>query len=162
MRDGNVLQVGTPVEVYRRPADRFVAEFVGRCNFLEATVSEASGGTASVALAGAGARLEVVTGDAPGPAPGTKVTVAVRPEALKLLENGAPSGNGNVLDAEVRSVAFLGDHYEYHLRSGQIELTAVAPELVPTENLRIEIPPGACSLISDFAQSPTTTEAVLA
>jgi iron(III) transport system ATP-binding protein len=162
MRDGNVLQIGTPVEVYRRPADRFVAEFVGRCNFLEATVSEASGGTASVALAGAGARLEVVTGDAPGPAPGTKVTVAVRPEALKLLANGAPSGNGNVLDAEVRSVAFLGDHYEYHLRSGQIELTAVAPELVPTENLRIEIPPGACSLISDFAQSPTTTEAVLA
>jgi iron(III) transport system ATP-binding protein len=160
MRDGNVLQVGTPVEVYRRPADRFVAEFVGRCNFLEATVSQASGGIASVALAGAGGRLEVAAGDGPGPAPGSKVTVAVRPEALKLLSNGAPSGNENVLEVEVRSVAFLGDHYEYHLSSGQIDLTAVAPELIPTEYVRIQIPPEACSLIADFVQPPTTTEAV--
>jgi hypothetical protein len=65
-----------------------------------------------------------------------------------------------VLDVDVRSIAFLGDHYEYHLSFGPIELTAVAPELVPTEHLRIQIPPEACSLIPDFAQSPRTTEAV--
>jgi iron(III) transport system ATP-binding protein len=158
MRDGNVLQVGTPVEVYRRPADRFVAEFVGRCNFLEATVAELSGGFVSVALAEDGGLLEVAADEAP--APGSRVTVAVRPEALKLLSNGAPSADENVLDVQVRSIAFLGDHYEYHLSCGPIELTAVAPELVPTEHLRIQIPPEACSLIPDFAQSPRTTEAV--
>jgi iron(III) transport system ATP-binding protein len=158
MHEGNVLQVGAPVEIYRRPADRFVAEFVGRCNFLEATVSQAGGGIASVVLAGDAGRLDIAAGDTP--MPGSRVTVAVRPEALKLLSNGAPAGEANVLDATVRSVAFLGDHYEYHLSSGPIDLTAVAPELVPTEHVRIRIPPEACSLIADFAQPPRTTEAV--
>jgi iron(III) transport system ATP-binding protein len=158
MREGHVLQVGSPVEVYRHPADRFVAEFVGRCNFLEATVIRASAGVASVVLAGGGGRLDVSVPE--GLSPGSKVTVAVRPEALKLLSNGAPSGEGNVLDATVRSVAFLGDHYEYHLSSGPIDLTAVASELVPTEHLRIQIPTEACSLIAEFVQTPMTTEAV--
>jgi len=158
MRDGNVLQVGTPVEVYRRPADRFVAEFVGRCNFLEATIAHASGGIVSVALTGNGGRLDAAA-DAP-PAAGSRVTVAVRPEALKLLTNGELAANENVLEVQVRSVAFLGDHYEYHLSSGQIDLVALAPELVATDHLRIHIPARACSLITDFTQPLTTTEAV--
>jgi iron(III) transport system ATP-binding protein len=158
MSEGNVLQVGSPLEVYRRPVDRFVAAFVGRCNFLGATVVHASGGIASVTLAAGGGRLDVAAGDAP--VPGSRVTVAVRPEALKLLSNGAPAGDVNVLEATVRSAAFLGDHYEYHLSSGEIDLTAIASELMPTEHLHIHIPPDACSLIADFTQPLTTTEAV--
>jgi len=80
MDRGRVAQVGSPVEVYARPVDRFVADFIGKANFVEATAVDAH------VIEVDGARLEVPNG-VPHPA-GASVTAVVRPEAL-AIERGS-------------------------------------------------------------------------
>jgi multiple sugar transport system ATP-binding protein len=82
MRDGHIAQVGAPLEVYDRPANVFVAGFIGSpaMNLLPATV--AGGGEVEVG----GTRLAAP--EVAGLAPGTAVTYGVRPEHLDLADTG--------------------------------------------------------------------------
>src|SRR6056297_210076 len=76
MHDGLVEQIGTTMEVYARPANRFVADFIGKANFISAT----SAGEHAILVDGGELRVE-----APVRQPaGTAVTAVVRPEALSL------------------------------------------------------------------------------
>ena len=84
MNAGRVEQVGTPTEIYHRPVSRFVADFIGESNFLDAALVPAH-------LAG-GAR---------------QGTLMVRPEALQI-ERETPGGGG--LPGEIVQTAFLGSH----------------------------------------------------
>ncbi|MGT2468396.1 ABC transporter ATP-binding protein [Mesorhizobium atlanticum] len=80
MNAGSAEQIGTPEEVYERPATAFVADFLGKANMLTGTVSRSDGPTA-VTLAG-GQTVNVL---APRPlAPGSAITVAVRPQKLSV------------------------------------------------------------------------------
>ncbi len=145
MSAGRVQQVGTPEEVYRRPGNRFVAGFVGRVNLIDGVVAEASGGRVVLEVAGSGQRLSLA---ADGAAVSDSVTVAVRPEAITIVPAGDGSPNGaNTWEASVRSVAFLGDHYEYEVDSGPLALTVVSNTQVPGERLQLHIPPDGCSLV---------------
>jgi iron(III) transport system ATP-binding protein len=96
MRDGEIVQVGPPVEVYGRPATRWAAQFVGEVNVLS-----------GVARAG-GVETELGVFDLRTPASGS-VQVAVRPEQLELRADG----NGN---AEVVAREFRGHDVLYRLR----------------------------------------------
>jgi iron(III) transport system ATP-binding protein len=98
MNDGRVEQVGTPMEVYAKPASRFVADFIGKANFLEGRAVDAT--TISVA----GASIDVPNG-VPHAA-GQDVTAVVRPEALVIHQgDGAAEG---ALRGRVTRAAFLG------------------------------------------------------
>ncbi len=100
MYDGRAEQVGTPFEVYNRPATKFVANFVGTLNVLEGTVSDAGAGTVKV---NAG---EIVLKDRlDGARTGDTVTLALRPEAIAL---GPRTGNDSLLAGEIADVHFLG------------------------------------------------------
>ncbi len=146
MSAGEVQQIGTPEEVYRRPSSRFVAEFVGRVNLIEGIASRSrSGAGALVAVAGSPLSLAV---SSPGEADGN-VTIAIRPEAVTLHAHDDLSVNGtNTWDAEVGTVAFLGDHYEYELTAGDVALTVQSPRLVPGSRIRVHIPPDACAVVA--------------
>ncbi|QKC94771.1 sn-glycerol-3-phosphate ABC transporter ATP-binding protein UgpC [Mesorhizobium sp. NZP2298] len=98
MNGGRVEQVGTPGEIYTRPASRFVATFVGApaMNILEGTV-ELDG----LSLLGGGRRLAIARAGLPV---GTKVAMGIRPEAVRLV---AP-GTAGALDATVDLVEELG------------------------------------------------------
>ena len=139
MDRGVVQQVGTPEEIYRRPANRFVAEFVGRVNLITGDVVGWEAGTLTMAV-GDGGRLRVHAPEVPPPG---QVTVAVRPEALVL-----GGSNGNAIDAGVRNVAFLGDHYQYELDAGAFSLLAQGPRVVDGERVKVTIPPEACTVVS--------------
>jgi iron(III) transport system ATP-binding protein len=108
---GAVQQVGTPRGVYERPANLFVADFMGLVNKLPGTLIERRGGTARVRIgaqtieAGLGEGL----GDASGP-----VTVAIRPEAIRLGV-GDPAAGGNVLVGTVVESAFLGNIVDHQV-----------------------------------------------
>jgi spermidine/putrescine transport system ATP-binding protein len=81
MNHGRVLQVGTPGKIYERPADRFVADFIGETNFLEGQVRGRRVGEAAVVVEG------VLTLHVPverGVGMGEEVTVAIRPEKISL------------------------------------------------------------------------------
>jgi spermidine/putrescine transport system ATP-binding protein len=106
MGDGKLLQVGTPEEIYDAPVDRFVADFIGRSNFLPGTVES----SASVCLSN-GARIAVASDGIVG----SQVAISLRPERVEITERGeAPSGRP-VLDGTVSSVTFLGSSIVYQV-----------------------------------------------
>ena len=132
-----------PEEVYRRPANRFVAEFVGRVNLIDGV---ASGGGDNIVVEVAGSPLRLTVEGADGTS--GKVTVAVRPEAVTLLPSGDLSVNGtNTWDVNVHTVAFLGDHYEYEVSAGELPLTVQSSWLVTGDRIRVRIPPDACAIV---------------
>jgi thiamine transport system ATP-binding protein len=109
MRDGHIEQVGTPRGIYRRPATRFVAEFVGDNNVFAGTVTGVTGAGASRhATVDLGDQsVTVAVGD--GVAVGADLVFCVRPEALVV------GGEENTLTATVRETEFLGDRTRVHL-----------------------------------------------
>jgi ABC-type Fe3+/spermidine/putrescine transport system ATPase subunit len=110
MNDGRFEQVGTPEEVYDRPATRFVADFVGTANVFDGSVRTADRDTVTVDCGAvdltARAATEVSVGD--------DVSVVARPEHTRVYANGEAAGS-NLLDGEVSLSRFLGDHVECHV-----------------------------------------------
>jgi thiamine transport system ATP-binding protein len=140
MHDGRVEQVGTPREVYDRPATRFVAEFVGDNNVFSGTVTGADGGGLDVDLG-----PTEVTIDAPESrncSPGDTVVFCVRPEQFTL-------GSGtNQLETTVRSSEFLGWTTRLHLDwQGQELLVRAGEELEGTVTVGFD--PAETHLVSD-------------
>jgi iron(III) transport system ATP-binding protein len=145
MSAGEVQQIGTPEAIYRHPANRFVAEFVGRVNLIEGLVSGSEGGGVVVAVTDSSHRLTVQDGaGASG-----NVTVAVRPEAVTVLRLDDLSVNGtNTWEADVATVAFLGDHYEYEVNAGSVALMVQSSSRVEGDRIRVHIPPEACAVVA--------------
>jgi iron(III) transport system ATP-binding protein len=119
MKGGVIQQSGTPEDVYRRPLNRAVAEFVGRCNLLDGRIvgSPASG---SVLVQISKSPLIVRAQRAPETADSRDVVIALRPELIQISFGEARSANQCL--ADVRSSAFLGDHYEYELSLGGVSV----------------------------------------
>ena len=87
MNEGRLLQVGTPEEMYDAPVDRFVADFIGRSNFLKGVLE-----SAAVVCLSNGQRINVPAVDTV--AVGDDVQVSLRPERVMICEaEGAPSGS---------------------------------------------------------------------
>ena len=104
MRSARVAQDGTPRELYNAPASRFVADFMGDANLLEAVVGAHRGETAGVRVGPLS--LELPHRDiAPGPA-----ALAVRPHAVRLTARDAGRGG---IEGRITKAAYLGDHMEY-------------------------------------------------
>ena len=142
---GEVQQIGTPEEIYRRPSNRFVAEFVGRVNLLSGHVAAWERGQVALELDG-GRKLWVDAEQAPPPS--SRLTLAVRPEALKVEPADTSTLNGsNTLDARVESFAFLGDRYQYELDASGLALTAQVSRAVVGEHVKVHIPADACAIV---------------
>jgi iron(III) transport system ATP-binding protein len=145
MDAGRVQQIGTPEDVYRRPANRFVAEFVGRVNLLNAHVAAAERGRLAVELED-GRKLWIEVEKALPPR--SRVTLAVRPEALRVESLDTSTLNGsNALNADVQSVTFLGDHYQYELITDGLSLTAQTSRPVFAERVKVQIPADGCAIV---------------
>jgi iron(III) transport system ATP-binding protein len=144
MSAGEVQQIGTPEDVYRRPTNRFVAEFVGRVNLVSGQVAAWERGRVAVELDG-GRKLWIDAEQAPPPS--SRLTFAVRPEALRVDSVESAVNGSNTLDASVHSVAFLGDHYQYELTAGDLALTAQTSRPVFAERVKVHIPPDACAIV---------------
>ena len=103
MNSGRIEQVAHPAEIYARPANRFVADFIGRANFLGGAVVDAR----TVEVAGRRLALSAETPIAAH----TTVTLVARPEAIDLSPAGDDVGDG--LPGSITRAMFLGDHAEY-------------------------------------------------
>ncbi|MXY01629.1 MAG: ABC transporter ATP-binding protein [Acidimicrobiales bacterium] len=109
MSEGRLLQVGTPAEVYEHPANRFVADFIGRTNLLEGVTESPS----AVRL-DAGA---VVT--APNElAAGSPVALSVRPEQVQLHRCGEAPEGAPCLDGVITDATYLGHAFVYTVAIG--------------------------------------------
>lgn len=110
MRAGRVEQIGTPSEVYHRPANRFVAGFIGRANFLDAVVVTAGDDMIEARLANG----SVVQAHARGLGVNDKVALAIRPESIYVLLNGSAAG-ASTLTGTVVGTLDLGPVSQVHL-----------------------------------------------
>ncbi|WP_419841392.1 ABC transporter ATP-binding protein [Candidatus Poriferisodalis sp.] len=104
MSRGRLLQVGTPAQVYEHPANRFVADFIGRTNLLDGTTL----GPSEIRLRSGG----VVTA-ANDVAAGTAVALSVRPEQMQLHRVGDAPCDAPSLDGIVADATYLGHAYVY-------------------------------------------------
>lgn len=126
MHRGRVLQVGTPEEIYERPATRFVAEFIGESNLLEGEVVHIAGERALVRI---GHLQTNVFSERPLTV-GQRLTLVLRPEAITLLEpplEGAREGNG-YWTGQIEDLLYCGKETRYRVRlSPQLALTVRGP-----------------------------------
>jgi spermidine/putrescine transport system ATP-binding protein len=109
MSSGKILQVGSPRDIYDRPSERFVADFIGESNFLKADVIAVSGTRATVKLS-SGAEIPATLPE--GFVPTGKVTIVVRPEHAQL----SAGGPGAALSGTVENIVYLGTDTHFHLR----------------------------------------------
>jgi putative spermidine/putrescine transport system ATP-binding protein len=100
MYGGKAEQVGTPFEIYNRPATKFVANFVGTLNVLEGKVTDAAAGTVQV-----NTQEVSLKGKLNGSKSGDTLSLALRPEAISL---GRQPGRDSSLSGEISEVHFLG------------------------------------------------------
>ncbi len=112
MNKGKIEQIGSPTEIYRRPATRFVADFIGRANFVEATVRDRQDG--HLVLDALGTTLTALT-PAATLRPGDPATLVLRPE---MVEIDSPQAH---VAGIVRRAAYLGNVIEYDVEvAGQM------------------------------------------
>ena len=148
MHAGRIEQVGTPEELYERPATRFVADFIGSTNLLRGVV-EADG---SIRLATG----ELIRVAHDGLGSGADVEISVRPESIDLRSSDV----AGAIRARVEQAAYLGTNVSYQVRTaGGLALSVLAPKTgrrlpvgsdvgvswVPSEALVLGVPAGSPS-----------------
>lgn len=129
---GKIVQLDTPVEVYRRPVNAYVADFIGETNLIKGTV--VAGG---ISLPGGNVLpTDQLAADSVIPASGD-VTVAIRPEDLVLATNGMIGGI-------VRDVIFTGDSVRVHVAVGDVEVIASLASYgteIPAQGSKVTLSP---------------------
>ncbi len=120
MRDGEIVQEASPVEIYQKPNSRFVASFIGQCNFAECTVVQPSIDDNPGTVECDWGRLCYI--DRGKHQSGEKATIAVRPENVRLVdENGSDE---STLQGSVSEIVFLGESIECTLEIGGTPIVA--------------------------------------
>ena len=109
MSKGKILQIGSPRDIYDRPSERFVANFIGETNFLEGEIAAVKDGIATVKLA---AGASVAAGLPEGAPLKGRVTVVVRPEHASLAKASKKSGLTGLLE----NVVYFGTDTHYHVK----------------------------------------------
>ncbi len=151
MNDGEIEQEGTPEEIYTRPANEFVATFMGSTNLIRGTWQ--AGPPARLVFPGG----ELVCGLLDVHA-GSSGCVSVRPENIEIVGDAA-AGSVNAFPGVIASTMFVGQYADYRIRlGGQVTLRVFARPsrtLSPGHSLILRIAPEACTVI---APAPSATE----
>jgi iron(III) transport system ATP-binding protein len=151
MDRGQIRQTGAPREIYERPANQFVADFIGTTNFLRATVNAAAGASGLHRVASEVGDLVVRAGDALEP--GAKVVISVRPEDIYLSE-ARPQGD-NVLLGTVDTKVFLGESVDFRVRVGERVLQSRAHPSLGTrvgQPIHLSLDPEKCVALKETAE----------
>ncbi len=132
---GRVLQVGTPVELYDRPVNHFVAAFIGKMNFLRGVVA-----TDGIRVQPHG----LIRARSADVAVGSEAWLSIRPEAARLLgPEEDPAADDVTLSGLVEAVAFVGAQLHTHLRldggSSSFVVTSNKRDLLPTPGERLRV-----------------------
>jgi spermidine/putrescine transport system ATP-binding protein len=120
MRDGLIQQQGGPTTLYERPANRFVADFIGSSNFLDGSVASLDGDRRVTVATKSGLTLRgEVTDPTATVEVGRPVTVVIRPERIELLAAGSDARPGTAITGRIHQGTYLGDHTEFRVATDQ-------------------------------------------
>lgn len=134
MKDGHIEQIGTPVEIYERPVNSYVCDFVGVINMLEGVVSDNSGKNARVKLT-AGAEVQLPENE--DLREGQEVIIGIRPEKIVLSRSSIPEYPFS-MPCEVGVIIYQGTHTGYTLKlPGGEEMNVMVQNLSGGESYSI-------------------------
>jgi iron(III) transport system ATP-binding protein len=122
---GKVEQIGTPIELYRRPQNAFVANFIGETNLLEGIVLRINSEEVIVRTP-IGSFCGVLADTSLTPTPGTKVQVSIRPEMLRL--DLYPSED-NCIEGRIDTATYFGEvaHYQFEKNGIYLKISELNP-----------------------------------
>ncbi len=120
LKDGKLRQVGTPGELYHKPVDSFVADFIGQTNLLDGEVVGRSEGVLRVKTSVG----ELVAGHDGTELP-KRVKVSIRPEQMRIIE-GESGGGVNRMSGRVIETTFLGEASEHVLEVAGVRIKVIA------------------------------------
>jgi putative spermidine/putrescine transport system ATP-binding protein len=147
MREGAIVQIGTPRDIYLQPGSSFASDFMGRSNLIACRLVDASAGLVRTAFG----ELQCVV--PPGIDPKGPHCVAVRPLAMTVSPSRpgeAPARNSFV--GKLREVTFLGDLVEGHIELAGVRLrAAIDPyaEIPAGQTVRVDFGQGRCVVVND-------------
>ncbi|WIM05013.1 MAG: ABC transporter ATP-binding protein [Candidatus Nitricoxidivorans perseverans] len=129
MREGHVEQCDEPDKLYTQPANRFVADFIGKCNLIEVEVKAASKVLLHLAAPGLG---DIEATDPRPLKPGERGAFALRPELIRVFGHRESADLKNRFEGRVKALLYLGDvtHYKIELANGFL-LEALMPNAAP-------------------------------
>jgi len=159
MRDGHIVQSGSPRELYDEPMNRYVADFVGKTNFFSGEVVEISGSSVTVKFNSG----QVLTGKQPkgasGLANGGKASIAVRPEMIAIRAACVTDSNSDIaIKGRVMNRIFLGEHSEYLVATeGYGDVMVLSPKSIehssrsfaPDDEVSLSWGPGATLVLGE-------------
>jgi ABC-type Fe3+/spermidine/putrescine transport system ATPase subunit len=149
MNQGRIQQIGKPTEIYDRPANRFVADFIGSSNILSGTVRSATGGGTIVALDDAPA--ELICSAPRTVAAGMKVSVCFRPENAELARQASRDSVNNFPVTVTRRIN-MGSYLDYRALIGSREVTVNASrgtDIPEQSSAYLRIDPAHCLCLLD-------------
>jgi iron(III) transport system ATP-binding protein len=154
MKFGQLEQVGSPEDVYYRPATPFVRDFLGKTFLLPGKVAVLSDQHVQVEVQGIGAstvtlqRNHVISSVNGFPTVGQAAMVAIRPEKISISDR-RNDGDANIVQGTLQAAQFLGDRYEYTVTLGSETRVIVSPaaqNLKPGEKIFLELKSDGISL----------------
>ncbi len=117
MKDGEIMQIGTPMEIYAKPANLFVADFIGKVNLIRGTVAAVAEESMTVEYRDSSRQLPRAEGILQ---PGREIFTVVRPEALRILRADGGTGRG-LMAGRISKSVFLGPTAEYEIEVEGLE-----------------------------------------
>ncbi|HAO95841.1 MAG: spermidine/putrescine ABC transporter ATP-binding protein [Roseibacillus sp.] len=134
MDGGRIVQVGTPEQIYRNPKTSYVASFIGETNLLRGKVSNVAGRGAVAVVTKVGELVGRMTDDQWMPASEDQVQVSIRPEAIRISQEGAQ------LEGRVIEKMYLGESIQYRVGIGEgieMQVSEMNPRAVLEEGVKV-------------------------
>ncbi len=149
MSMGKLQQYAPPEEIYERPANRFVAEFIGVTSFLVGTIERVDEKHATLKLA-SGEPLNISKQHGSGHAwkAGEHAAAAIRSERLELLPQGAASRE-NTIKARIANRTYLGSKWQYTVETSGGSLRFESTDPIQSDHFSMVLPPDSILLLAD-------------
>ncbi|HBN96637.1 MAG TPA: ABC transporter ATP-binding protein [Firmicutes bacterium] len=153
MRKGIVVERGTPQDIYLRSNNRFVVDFIGRANFLEATIKSYQSANRCTVTSPLG---DIICNAPEGLETGTSVTIYTRPESFTVVPPES-SPLDNEFEATVTNILFAGEAHEVEFTIGKATVLAKMEFDVPLnkgDKVRLYIDPEWCRVLRPQVLNP--------
>jgi iron(III) transport system ATP-binding protein len=150
MDSGNVVQIGTAQEIYKKPANRFVADFIGTMNFMTGEVVEVLKDRDTVYVRTEfSEKMLCTTSDTTATIPGKKVYASIRPEDIEVFTD-PPQNSENVFKGTIVHKAYLGNFLYFFVRVNETMIRVQVAHHLPQEEgqeLHLFLNPQKCMIL---------------
>jgi iron(III) transport system ATP-binding protein len=151
MDSGNVVQIGTAQDIYKNPANRFVADFIGTMNFMSGEIVEVLPAADTVCVRTEfSEKMLCKSIDSTAAAPGSKVYASIRPEDVQVFTE-SPQDRENVFKGTIAHKAYLGNFLFFFVDINDTMIRVQVPHHLPQEEgqeLYLLLDPQKCVVLS--------------